>query len=199
VVVGHVLPESLFCHQRAFAARPHRAYHRSMQPEGRMLQPAELKSDQKLLWSQGRGTDLWNLFQACAAGDLKTVQALITQDPSLARGHYAYRKPLYFAVRENRVEVARYLLEHDHNPIDLWVDDDPLEIARDRGYADMERMLADTLEAKFNASPKGEPVALALRAHDVRQMCDLLESEPGLIDKGDQRSHQARHWATVPI
>ena len=31
---------------------------------------------------------------------------------------------------ENRVDVARFLLEHDHNPIDLWVDDDALEIAR---------------------------------------------------------------------
>jgi hypothetical protein len=27
----------------------------SMQPENRMLQPAELKSDRKLMWSPGRG------------------------------------------------------------------------------------------------------------------------------------------------
>jgi hypothetical protein len=43
----------------------------SVQPERRMLQPAELKSDQKLQWSPGRGTDLWMLFQACVAGDLE--------------------------------------------------------------------------------------------------------------------------------
>src|SRR5262245_18719631 len=96
-----------------------------------MLQPAALKSDQKLLWSSGRGTDLWQLFEACIAGDLEAVQTLVAKDPSLVRAHYMYRKPLYFAVRENRVDVARFLLEHDHNPIDLWVDDDPLEIARD--------------------------------------------------------------------
>jgi len=76
-----------------------------------MLQPAELKSDEKLLWSSGRGTDVWTLFQACIAGDLRAVQALIARDPSLARAHYDYRKPLYFAVRENRVDVARFLLE----------------------------------------------------------------------------------------
>ena len=81
-----------------------------------MLRPAELKSDQKLTWSPGRGTDVWALFQACAAGDLPAVQALIARDPSLARAHYHYRKPLYFAVRENRVDVARFLLEHDRNP-----------------------------------------------------------------------------------
>ena len=36
-----------------------------------MLRPAALKSDDKLLWSAGRGTDVWALMQACAAGDLK--------------------------------------------------------------------------------------------------------------------------------
>ena len=50
------------------------------------------------------------------------------KDPSLARAHYDYRKPLYFAVRENRLDVVRFLLEHDRNPLDLWVDD---ESARD--------------------------------------------------------------------
>ena len=162
-----------------------------------MLQPAELKSDQKLLWSPGRGTDLWNLFQACIAGDLEAVQALIAKDPSLVRAHYDYRKPLYFAVRENRLDVARFLLEHDHNPIDLWVDDNPLEIARDRGYVAMERMLADTLVTKFNVSPAGEPIALALREHDMGRMRDLLDREPALIGKGDQRSNQPIHWATM--
>jgi ankyrin repeat protein len=169
----------------------------SMQPERRMLQPAELKSDQQLLWSPGRGSDLWKLFQACTAGDLKAVQALIAKDPSLARAHYEYRKPLYFAVRENRLDVARFLLGHDRNPIDLWVDDDPLEIARDRGYAEMEQMLSDTLETRFNASRKGELVALALRDQDLKRMRALLDAQPELMGKGDQRSNQPIHWATM--
>ena len=169
----------------------------SRQPQRLMLQPAELKSDEPLQWSAGRGTDVWALFQACAAGNLQTVQALIAKDRSLARAHYDYRKPLYFAVRENRVDVARFLLEHDSNPMDLWVDDDPIEIARDRGHAAMERMLQDTLEAKFNASPKGEPVALALRSHDLKKMRKLLDAQPDLVSKGDKRSNQPIHWATM--
>jgi len=169
----------------------------SMQPANRMLQPAELKSDEKLLWSSGRGTDVWALLRACASGDLEAVRALIAKDPSLARSHYAYRKPLYFAVRENRIDVVRFLLQHDSNPLDLWVDDDPLEIARDRGYTEMEHLLVQTLEASFNASQKGEPVALALREHDVAQMRRLLDAEPALIGKGDKRSNQPIHWATM--
>ena len=129
--------------------------------------------------------------------DLKHVQTLVATDPSLVRAHYDYHKPLYFAVRENHVDVARFLLEHDRNPMDLWVDDDPIEIARDRGYAEMERMLADTLEQRFNASPKGEPVALALRQHDLKGMRRLLDADPALIGKGDRRSNQPIHWATM--
>ena len=162
-----------------------------------MHQPAELKSDQTLLWSPGRGTDLWDLFQACIAGELTAVQALVAQEPSLVRAHYDYRKPLYFAVRENRIDVARFLLERDHNPLDLWVDDDPLEIARDREYADMERMLADILNKRFNASPAGEPVAAALRDHDLTRVRALLDAEPELIGRGDKRSNQPIHWATM--
>ncbi|MGH9411365.1 MAG: ankyrin repeat domain-containing protein [Vicinamibacterales bacterium] len=162
-----------------------------------MLQPAQLKSDEPLTWSAGRGTDVWALFQACAAGDLAAVQALVAKDPSLARAHYAYRKPLYFAVGENHVDVARFLLEHDRNPMDLWVDDGPLEIARDRGYIQMERMLTNTLETRFNASSKGERVAAALRDHDLKRMRALLDDQPELTGQGDGRSNQPIHWATM--
>jgi len=162
-----------------------------------MLQPADLKSDQKLMWSPGRGIDVWALIQACASGDLETVRALIARDPSLARSHYEYRKPLYFAVRENRIDVVRFLLEHDRNPLDLWVDDDPIEMARHRGYTPLEQLLTHTLDAKFNASPQGEPVALALRQHDLEQMRELLDTQPALVGKGDQRSNQPIHWATM--
>jgi ankyrin repeat protein len=162
-----------------------------------MLQPAELKSDEPLTWSSGRGTDVWALFQACATGDLPTVRSLIAKDPSLARSHYDYRKPLYFAVRENHVDVARFLLDHDTNPLDLWVDDNPLEIARDRGYAEMERMLVDTLGTRFNASVKGEPIALALRNHQLGEMRALLDADPALVSQGDKRSSQPMHWATM--
>jgi ankyrin repeat protein len=169
----------------------------ALQPQRRMLRPAELKSDEKLTWSQGRGSDLWALFQACMAGDLRTVQTLIAKDPSLARAHYDYRKPLYFAVRENRVDVVRFLLEHDRNPLDLWVDDGPIEIARDRGYAALERLLLDTLETKFNASARGEGVALALRKHDLQAVRELLDAQPELVRAGDRRSNQPIHWATM--
>ena len=181
-----------------FDSWPKRVHHvESIQSGPRMLQPAALRSEEKLFWSAGRGVDVWALIQACVNGDLGEVKALIAKDSSLARSQYHYRKPLYFAVRENRVDVVRFLLEHDSNPLDLWVDDDPIEIARDRGYDEMQRMLIDTLEASFNVSVKGEPVAAALRAHDLKRMRELLDAEPAFLGTGDMRSNQPIHWATM--
>ena len=71
-----------------------------------MIQPDDLKKNEPLLWATGKGTDVWKLFCACISGDLKAVKRLLKKDPSLVRTHYAYRTPIYFAVRENQIAVA---------------------------------------------------------------------------------------------
>src|SRR6185436_16429709 len=43
----------------------------SLAPSPPLLQPADLKSDEKLTWSAGRGSDVWTLFQASRDGDLR--------------------------------------------------------------------------------------------------------------------------------
>lgn len=98
-----------------------------------MIQPDELKKNEPLLWSAGTGTDVWEMFCAAITGDLETVERLVNKEASLVRSHYAYRTPLYFAVRENRVEVVRFLLERGADPIGLAVNDSLLDITRDRG------------------------------------------------------------------
>ena len=54
-----------------------------------MIQPEELKNSEPLRWSAGTGTDLWELFCACIAGDMPTIGRLLANDPSLVRGHHA--------------------------------------------------------------------------------------------------------------
>ena len=73
-----------------------------------MTRPAALAKDEPLLWSPGTGTDVWAMFCAAVAGDLDSVRRLVTKDPALVRAQYAYRTPLYFAVRENRLAVAAF-------------------------------------------------------------------------------------------
>jgi ankyrin repeat protein len=162
-----------------------------------MYQPEELKQDKPLTWSTGRGTDAWALFCACIAGDLDAVERLFAKDPSLARCQYHYRKPLYFAVRENQLEVASFLLEHDPDPTGLAFNDTLFDIARDRGYDDMQRLLETKLAELHGASAEGEPVAAAIRAYDLVRVKSLLDAAPDLVHAGDARGNRPIHWAAM--
>ena len=162
-----------------------------------MLQPAELKSDQPLTWSPGRGTDVWALFQACAGGDLQR-----SARSSRKTRHWRDRTT---TIASRSISRCARTASKSRGSCSITtptrsisgLTTSPIEIARDRGYAAMERVLVDTLETTFNASEKGEPVALALRKHQLKKMRELLDAEPELVSKGDKRSNQPIHWATM--
>jgi ankyrin repeat protein len=162
-----------------------------------MRQPDVLKRHEPLKWSTGIGADVWDLFQAAIAGDLDSVIHLLAKDPSLVRTHYAYRTPLYFAVRENQIDVAEYLLDHGADPIGLAVNDTLLDICRDRGYTQMAAMLEAKIATIHRASPQGERVAQAIRERDLPQVRSLLDASPDLLHAGDNRSNQPIHWAVM--
>jgi hypothetical protein len=156
-----------------------------------MTQPDALEKIEPLKWSTGTGTDVWALFCACIAGDLDAVKWLRKNDPSLVRCHYAYRKPIYFAARENRFEVAAFLPERDPDPYGLAVNDSLIEIACDRGYAEMERLLETMFAERHGASSRGETVATAIRERDLAKVRALLDASPELLHAGATRSNQS--------
>ena len=163
-----------------------------------MIQPEELKKNEPLLWSRGYGqSDVWDLFCACITGDLEAVKRLVGKDPSIVRCQYHYRTPLYFAVRENQIEVAAFLLDHGIDPFGLAVNDSLLQVARDRGYGELERLLAERYASLHGASPKGEPIAAAIRDRDLARVRSLLDASPELVHAGDARGNQPIHWATM--
>jgi ankyrin repeat protein len=163
----------------------------------RMVQPEALKKNEPLVWATGTGTEAWDLFCACITGDFDAVKRLLAKSPALVRTHYAYRTPLYFAVRENQVEIAAFLLDHGADPLGLAVNDGFLQIARDRGYTEMERLLETKYASMHGASPKGEAAAAAIREHDLPKVKSLLEAAPELLHAGDERGNQPIHWATM--
>lgn len=163
----------------------------------RMVRPEALKKNAPLEWSPGMGTDVWEMFCACITGDLESVKRLVNKDPSLVRSNHAYRTPIYFAVRENQVEVATFLLDHGADPLSLAVNDNLLDITRDRGYAEMEELLETTLARDHGASSKGETVAAAIRDRDLPRVQSLLDTSPELLHAGDSRSNQPIHWAVM--
>jgi ankyrin repeat protein len=139
------------------------------------------------------GSDVWEMFRACVEGDLDAVRRLVGGDPSLARSNHAYRTPLYFAVRENRPEIALFLLEHGAGPIGP----DLIEITRDRGYAELQKLLEGKAAEIFGASSKGEAAAHAIRERDLGRLRSLLDAARDLVTAGDRASNQPIHWAVM--
>ncbi len=166
-------------------------------PSPLVTQPDALKSEGPLVWSPGRGVDVWALFQACVAGDLGIVRSLLDRDPSLARCQHAYRTPLYFAVRENHLDIVALLFERGADPLGLAVDDSLVEIARDRGHRELEDFLQKTLADRFGAGSAGESVASAIRERDLNRVRELLDADPDRAHAGDGRSNQPIHWAVM--
>ncbi|HEX9106281.1 MAG TPA: ankyrin repeat domain-containing protein [Longimicrobiales bacterium] len=156
-----------------------------------MYQPAELKSEEPLFWSPGRGTDVWAMFQAAIAGDVPTLERLVAADPALARCHYEYRTPLAFAVKANQVEAASYLF--DLRPPSFG---NPLEDARERGLSEMVAMF-EGKHAALGVTPAGEEIAAAVRARDRQRVGELLDASPESVHAGDRQTNRPIHWAVM--
>lgn len=163
----------------------------------RMVQPEELNKNEPLKWSPGTGTEVWEMFCAAITGDLETIQRLVGKNEALARCQYHYRKPLYFAVRENQVEVAAFLLKYDPDPFGLVVGDSLFEIAQCRGYREMEDLLNSFRKEAYGSSPKGNAVAAAIRERNLEKVKQILDASPELLHEGDETSNQPIHWAVM--
>jgi ankyrin repeat protein len=166
---------------------------RSSDKINRMIRPEALKKDEPLFWSPGNGSDVWEMFCAAIGGDLDGIKRLLEKDPSLVRSNYEYRTPLYFAVRENQIEVAKYLLEHGAKfNFGNYVD-----VARDRGYTEMEKLLEAALAGPDGETPKGESIAAAIRERDPAKVRALLDASPELLHARDKAGNQPIHWAVM--
>jgi ankyrin repeat protein len=141
-----------------------------------MVQPDELKRDEKLLWSPGTGTEVWSLFCACVAGDVETVTRLVDANPALVDAHHEYRTPLYFAARENQMAVASLLIDRGANP--FWNGNDIVEMAKVRGLKDM-HALVERQRSRFPR--RSGPVSSALVLAADRGQLDVVRS---LLDAG---------------
>lgn len=162
-----------------------------------MIRPDALKNNEPLLWSAGTGSDAWDMFCACIAGDLASVKRLVERDRSLVRCQYNYHTPLYFAVRENRLDISGFLLDQGAPPFGIAVHDSYLEIARDRGLAAMEKLLLERYSALYGISPEGDEIAAAIRDRDFARVQKMLHASPELLHAGDSTGNRPIHWATM--
>ena len=145
-----------------------------------MVRPEELSTNEPLLWSAGTGAEVWELFCACVAGDVDTVARLVTANPALVRAHHEYRTPLYFAVRENQIAVARFLLERGANP--FYNGEDLIEMARLRRLAEMEALIeSHRRQTSLVSRPIRDELATALADAAGRGQLDVVRR---LLERG---------------
>jgi ankyrin repeat protein len=161
-----------------------------------MKQPEGLSKNEPLIWSPGTGTEVWQMFVAAKHGDLETIKKLVEKDKGLIRGAFDYRNPISFAVQENQLETVAYLLEKEANPIESGTNDTLLQIARDRGYVEMQELLEKLLN-KHHASPAGEEMGAAIRSRDIGAVRKLLEADTENLNAVDDRGNQPMHWAAM--
>jgi len=162
-----------------------------------MKQPDILKKAEKLKWSTGLGTDVWEMFCAAATGDVGTLKRLLDKDASLVRGCCDYRTPLYFAVKENQVAAAALLLSRGSSPCVSYLSDNFITMARDRGNIEMERLLEYTIAGLGKKVADGEAIATAICSRSLENILDLLDASPGLVHARDGRTNQPIHWAVM--
>ena len=162
----------------------------------RMGRPEALAKAEPLKWSVGLGTDVWQLFCAAIAGDTTAIRQLLDKDPALVRSAWDYRRPLYFAVRENQLEAAALLISRGANVIDSGTPDTLGQIARDRGYTEMEQLLQVAI-TKNTGQAGGETIAAAIRSRDPDSVKKLLDADPRLVHAVDEHTNQPIHWAVM--
>jgi ankyrin repeat protein len=162
-----------------------------------MRQPEALSKDEPLFWAVGNGLDFWGMICAAATGDIAALKALLDKDPSLVRSHYDYRTAMLFAVQENQVDAAAFLLSRGANPISSGTNDTLLTIAQDRGYTEIARILETAIAGNGTPTKGGEAIAEAVRSRDVEGVKKTLDEHPGLVHAKDENTNQPIHWAVM--
>ena len=103
-----------------------------------------------------RDDGLWSLFEASASGDLPAVQRLVEGRPELVNAQYNYTPAIHFAVREGRLDVARYLIDRGAEVADYRsypFQDSLLTIAEDREDHAMADLLRNQAVQRFPVAP----------------------------------------------
>jgi ankyrin repeat protein len=145
-----------------------------------------------------RDGDLWSLFEASATGCLPEVRRLVERRPELVNAQYNYTPAIHFAVREGRLEVARYLIGQGAETVNYRsypFQDSLLTIAEDRDDEAMADLLRQIAARRFPVTPRFAAFLDAVKLGDRDAVRAALAADPefarGSDDTGDTALHRA--------
>jgi ankyrin repeat protein len=157
-----------------------------------MIKPVELES--------AEGNDIWNTLTAAAAGDVPSLRRLLDRNPRLARAEYWYSPAIHFAARQGHIDAARILLEAGADPESNGLNDRSLiEMARERGHAQIARMLELARESRGRAVAQraDHPIHDAAACGNVDGVRTLLDADVRLVDLADALGGTPLHRAVL--
>ncbi len=147
------------------------------------------------------GEEAWAFFEACRAGDLDRVRALIRHDPALVHAQYWYTQPIHFAVYANRPEIVRALLDAGAEPGRVRFMDSGwkklVRRARVMGFDEVRGILEHEARARFGYDPRFGELRDAMVARDRPRVEETLRAHPHLAAAADLHGNNAAHWAVM--
>jgi ankyrin repeat protein len=162
----------------------------------RMSQPEAMKTNAYVGGVEKvNGHDAWALFQACAAGDMPKVKALVAKDRRLVNAQiYYYQFPIHLAGRAGYAEIVKLLLDQGADPVS-W--GQLLLAARERGHRQVEELVLRAMSKRFNYSPEFDALKEAIVARDARKIGAVLRRQPNLAQASDAGGNNALHWSVI--
>jgi ankyrin repeat protein len=145
-----------------------------------------------------RDDNLWSLFEASASGDLPAVKRLVEAGPELVQAQYNYTPAIHFAVREGRLEVARYLIDRGAETVDYRsypFQDSLLTIAEDREDGAMAELLRKVAAQRFPVAPGVSAFLDAAKRGDRAAVRAALAEDPAMARASDDTGDTALHGA----
>ncbi len=168
----------------------------------RMIQPISMKTTTYVHGvDKVDGNDAWELMQACVAGDLTKVNALLEKDPCLVNAQFWYQFPIHMGVREGHADIVKLLLDAGADAgqsrfmYNSW--NKLLDTARERGHNDVHTLLESAMKDRFNYAPEFEDLKEAIVSRDSERVESVLRAEPNMACTADAFGNNTIHWAVM--
>jgi ankyrin repeat protein len=174
-----------------------------------LIRPVELRPGRPYTLQDGRTVttdDVFAMFVAARAGDLKQIRRLIAHAPGLALVEYNYTPLIHFAVREGHLNIVKLLIERgaDLAYRSYPFQDSLLTIAEDHEHHDVAALLRRQIGRRYQLGSGVRVIIDAADASDRKAVEAELVRDPSLAaaanDTGDTALHHAamrRHLAIV--
>ena len=164
----------------------------------------DLDTDEYLEWNMGVGRQVRATLVAAMDGNLAALRNLIEADPTLVDCNVRYREPLYFAVGNNHLDCARFLVDNGAEVTYRSGDrthQRPIERVLDRGFNEIADLLKAAVEGQCNCLyiDEGETLAEYIRQRDLDKVIAHLNCHPEHIRACDERGNVPIHWAVLTM